>query len=254
MEVIDIIREHWDDLLLAIGLIGVACETVLASLRALVAGLRSLALVGQRIAMRTRTQRDDRAVERVIGWLAHAADVLDRASAIVPRLRAGAGRRATPPPVPRGIHGALALAFAFLAIAQTGCGGSQRGSTIARATATSGAMVVVVADGLVADAYDRLTEQCDAGERDDCAERLRRLDRAERALGSLVHALRAVDAVIMAGQASRHCTEWEVISAVSRAARELALALTEAGIDVPRQVRHLLDMAEGLLGAPECVA
>jgi hypothetical protein len=139
MSIVEQLHAHWADILIAVGAVGVAAESVLAALRALVVTCRSLAGFLAMLALYTATATDDRAIAAVIRGLDKAADWLDRASAFVPRLRAGRGRLAMDP---RGTANLLVLLV--VAPLLTGCAGR----------------ALVAADGARAAACIQVEAQC----------------------------------------------------------------------------------------------
>lgn len=125
MELIDWLWNHRDEILIAVGSIGVAAEggaLALLSLARLLSGLAKL----------TKTDADDRALARIISSLESFA-------AWIPRLRRGAG---APPIDPRG-SAALGLVLA-VGVALSGCAGR----------------ALVAADGARAAACIQVERQC----------------------------------------------------------------------------------------------
>src|SRR5690606_38459198 len=128
------------------------------------------------------------------------------------------------------------------------------GLEITRDLAAGGALGATAADPIVADRYDSVTAQCDAGElsADECTIRLRRLDRADRALRSFADSMVTVDLALDAYEDGRECGLRPALEGAARSARELVAALDAAGIDVPPLVTGVLQIAEVVLDAPEC--
>ncbi len=233
MELVNWIWNHRDEILIAVGSIGVAAEggaLALLSLARLLSGLAKL----------TGTDADDRALARIIS-------ALESFAAWIPRLRRGAG---APPIDPRG-SAALGLVLA-IGVALSGCGASAM--DIARDTTAGGALALVAVDPVIADRYDALTLDCDSGaiDADTCTDRLRRLDRAERAIRSLASALTAVDLALGAYEDGRECGLRPALEGAARSARELVAALDAAGIDVPPLVLAVANIAVTVADVPDC--
>lgn len=247
------ITARWDELLLVVGAIGVACEGLIAALIVLVHALRTAAGWLGSVALLTPTPTDDRLAGRLVRALDGAAQGLERLGRIIPRLRLGADRKGAPADTltPRG----TAVLGALLLIAATALGGC--GMTAIEATQASvatAARLTTTVDPIVAAAYDDVTEGLDDGtlSTEDAAVRLRRLDRAERALGSMRHALIAVDYSIEAYSAGETCGLRAALDGAVSAAQELLRALDAAGLDVPDIVHIAAALASGYVEPVEC--
>ncbi len=240
-------QDRWGELLMLVGAIGVAAEGTIAALLVLVGALRGLAGFLAAIAMQTGTGTDDRIIARVIRGLDMLAGWLDRAQRWIPRLRTGGDRRAIDP------RGTEALGVLLvLGVGLSGCGASA--IDVTRSTLAGGAIAVVTADPLLADAYEDAQAAFERGDLDEdaVAARLRKLDRAERALRAMSSALTAVDLALDAYEAGEECGLAPAMEGAASAAREVVEALDAAGLDVPPLVMQTLDLAGVFLDAPEC--
>lgn len=139
MEAVQFIREHWDEIVMAVGAVGVACEGTIAALVVLVGALRSLANLLASLAVYTGTDADDRAIASAIRLLDRCAHGLDAVQRWIPRLRVGAARR----PVSPGASAALGALLA-VGVALSGCAGR----------------ALVAADGARAAACIQVERQC----------------------------------------------------------------------------------------------
>ncbi len=177
----------------------------------------------------TPTKRDDEALRGFLGQLSPVA-----------RKTIGGGAVAT----------AVALAVSLLG----GCGGS--GLEVARGTAAGGALAVVAADPMLADAYDDARVAFEAGSLSESAydARLERLDRAERALRSLSSALSAVDLALGAAEDGQACGLRPALDGAVDAAQDVLDAFDAAGLDMPPLVGQVLGIGGVLVDAPECTA
>ncbi len=148
------------------------------------------------------------------------------------------------------------LLIAGLAMTSAACGGTQSGASIARYTALGGALAATAVDPIIASAYERATEQFEAGQlsRDDFEVKLRRLDRADRALKSLTQALYAVDLAVFAAEAGHQCGLEPALGAAVHAAVRVLNALVEAGIDPPPELEAASTVVSVFVPAPECEA
>jgi len=229
-EAVDWLVAHWDDILIIIGSVGVACEGTILALRALVGSLRGLAKM-------TPTKRDDDALATVYRALTNAALWVEQVHQAIPRLRTNGTSR----------KGRASTALVLALVVMSGCGG--RGLDIAQQTAAGGAIAVTAVDPVIADAYQRAIADFEAGVITPEAyhAKMVRLDRAERALRSLSHALMAVDYAVASYEDGRECGVKRALSAASRAAHEVVEALDAAGVDIPSRVYDVIEVAAGLL-------
>jgi hypothetical protein len=148
--------------------------------------------------------------------------------------------------------GALATAAALAAALLGGCGGS--GLQATRYVVAGTALGVVAVDPVIAEAYDDATADYEVGEltKEAFEGKVRRLDRAERALGAMDRALRAVDLALGAYEDGRECGLGAALEGAARAARELVASLEHAGLDVPPLVTQVLDVALLVVDGPDC--
>ncbi len=236
MEALLSLWNHREELLAAVGAVGVAFE---GGALALLAVARILAVA----ARFTGSTADDRAIARAIG-------ALEAFAGWIPRLRTRGGGR----PAGGAIGPALAVVLVLGAGSLAGCGAS--GFEVARAGATGGALAVVAADPILAGAYDQALEAFEAGElaEDAYAARLARLDRAERALRSLASSLTAVDLALEAAEDGQECGLRPAVDGAVDAAAEVLEAFDAAGLEVPALVSQVLGLGAALVDAPECGA
>lgn len=169
----------------------------------------------------------------------------------VPGILKMPGRRPGAPEDPRGT--AALVVLLCIAPLLGACGG--KGVEVARHAAAGGALAVVAADPILAAEYDRVTAGLDAGtmSEDAAVERLRKLDRAERALRSLSSSLTAVDLALGAYEDGRECGLRPALDGAAAATAELLDAFSEAGLDVPPMVSQVLSIASVFVDAPVCV-
>lgn len=252
---IDDITSRLDELLIIVGAIGVAAEGTIAALLVLVRALRGLAASLAQLSVLTTTLVDDRAVGRLARGLDWAAEALERVQRIIPRLRLGArrGESQAPPVDPRGTA-MLGVLLVVLASTLGGCGMSAMDAT--RASVATTARMTTAVDPIIAAAYETLADGLDAGtvDAEDGAVRMRRLDRAERALASLRHALIAVDLSLDAGEAGAECGLQAALDGAVSAIAELLRALDSAGLEVPALLHIGVAFADGYVDPVECTA
>lgn len=193
----------------------------------------------------TPTTNDDTALTRL----------MQRASFLAPR---NIGGLSMPGKLPRqredGWIDPMLVVLLVFAPLLGACGSS--GLEVARGTAAGGALAVVAADPILADAYDRATAELEAGtlSASDFDARLRKLDRAERALRSLSSALSAVDLALAAAEDGHDCGIRPALDGAVDAAREALEAFDAAGLDMPALVGQVLGIGAALVDAPECGA
>jgi len=82
---VDWLVTHWDDILVIVGAIGVACESLVVALHIAASVMRSTAQMLGQLGLYAESKR----ALAVSVWLAGLADSMERASDIVPRLRGG---------------------------------------------------------------------------------------------------------------------------------------------------------------------
>lgn len=239
------ITSRLDELLILVGAIGVAAEGTIAALAVLVRALRAAANWLGTIALVTRTLTDDHLVGRIVSGLDAAADGLDWARRIIPRLRLGArrGEAAGPAVDPRGsaLLGVLLIGGATLL---GGCG-QQRA---VRTAIDIGGHALVTADETGADEYRRVEGRCDAsatslsGWRECMAPGFR-----------LEEALRHVRADLYAAEAAADATGADGFAAiapcVARSVDALAEALEALRVELPDELDEVRAIARGFGGA-----
>jgi hypothetical protein len=148
--------------------------------------------------------------------------------------------------------GAVALAGGLAAALLGGCGMSA--IDVTRTTIAGGALAVVSVDPILVDQYADAESAYEAGTltKDSYEAKLRRLDRAERALRSFSSALNAVDLALDAYEDGRECGIAPALEGAVASASEVVASLRAAGLNVPPLVTSIVEMATVFLDAPEC--
>lgn len=246
MEAIGLIRDNWDAIVAAVGLVGIACESVLLALAALARALRAVAKGLLRLAVTTPTERDDAIILSVILGLEVAATWLEKTAALVPRLRAGAGRDA-PKASPPGATLLLPMLMVFGAGLMSGCGGSAEKH--ARTALDVGARSLVTIDAagveVVRAGEARCAEQPSLDAWRECMAPSYRMERSLRtARGVLLAAEASIDASGADGWLS-------AAPCIARALAELSGAAEAVGLRIPEGAAELLSVARGVGGACE---
>lgn len=244
MEIVGLIRDNWDAIVATVGIVGIACESVLLALAALARALRGVAHGLLRLAATTATDRDDRIVLSAIVVLEMAAAWLEKAAALVPRLRAGSGRSAGAAKGP-GATLILPLLMVFGVGAMSGCGGSAE--MRARTALDAGARALVTADVMGAEEFRIVEARCygepTLSEWRECMRPAFRLEEALRATrGALFAAEASIDARGESGwQSTAPC--------VARALGELGAAASALRLELPDEVAQLLSIARAVGGS-----
>lgn len=243
MEIVGLIRDNWDAIVATVGIVGIACESVLLALAALARALRGVAHGLLRLAATTATDRDDRIVLSAIVVLEMAAAWLEKAAALVPRLRAGSGRSAGAAKGP-GATLILPLLMVFGVGAMSGCASAEMH---ARTALDAGARALVTADVMGAEEFRIVEARC-YGEPtlSEWRECMRPAFRLEEALRATRAALYGAEAAIDAAGAKG----WErAAPCVARALGELGGAGAALGLELPPAAAQLLDLARAVGGA-----
>lgn len=244
MEIVELIRDNWDAVVAAIGIVGIACESALLALAGLARALRGVAHGLLRLAATTATERDDRIVLSAIVVLEMAAAWLEKAAALVPRLRAGSGRAASAAKGP-GATLILPLLMVFGVGAMSGCGGSAE--MRARTALDAGARALVTADAMGSEEFRIVEARCygepTLSEWRECMRPAFRLEEALRATrAALYGAEAAIDARGESGwQSTAPC--------VARALGELGEAASTLRLKLPDEVAQLLSIARAVGGS-----
>lgn len=260
MDFLTALYAHREELAAGFGALVISATALVTASHAFLAAVRRAAVWLVSFAATTSSRVDDQAAARLLKVVTWALSCLDGAAGVLgsltrllrpvslaPAVATRDGRTSSP-------SGSAALG-ALLLIAATALGGcSMTAIEATQASVATAARLTTAVDPIVAAAYDDVTEGLDEGtlSTEDAAVRLRRLDRAERALGSMRHALIAVDYSIEAYAAGETCGLRAALDGAVAAAQELLRALQSAGLDVPDIVHIAAALASGYVEPVEC--
>src|SRR5690606_10774669 len=127
MDTFNTLAAHWNDILLAVGAIGVASESLLVALAVFVRVPKKVSDWAFRPPALPATDLDDSVFWRLSIGLGAVADFLDKAAAWVPRLRPAAKAKRPGPSV--GTSALTGVLIGLLAVGMVGCGGTRMQKT-----------------------------------------------------------------------------------------------------------------------------
>jgi hypothetical protein len=246
------LQNRWDELLLIVGAIGVACEGAIASLLLLVGALRKLATWGGALALAITPTwlGDDHAFAAMLRGLDRAAEFLDRIGKWIPRLRTGGDRRAMDP------RGTAAIGlFLALGLGLSGCGGTMHSARTALEYTAIGVhgTDAVLDETVVRPDSERCLEGLHSRELvgwdayEDCMRRARAVNRGILAArGTLVTVQTGLDAVERSGDGSKTC---EVIEPLASVLPDLSATLAAAGVELPSEIATYSPLIAGAVRA-----
>ncbi len=147
---------------------------------------------------------------------------------------------------PPSAGGAAALLLALgLSLTVSGCAHAPRA---VRTTLAASAHAVLVADGIVADRYERarVVELEAAASLEDYRARMRSLDRAVDALAASASSLRAAEHAVDAWDRGNEGATMGVVACSLSSLVEVADALRAANVEPPADLTRALELARGL--------
>lgn len=193
MDTFNTLAAHWDEILMAIGAIGVACESLFRALAVLARVLKKVSDWAYDLAGLTATQVDDSVFWRLSIGLEVVAAGLEKAAAWVPRLRPSAKAKRPGPGL--GTSALTGIVIGLLAVGMVGCGGRAERAT-RTALSVSAHALLTVDEAAVAEIRAvelRCVEAPSYVEWRACMEPAYRLTKA---LGATQHALLAAEGAV----------------------------------------------------------